>query len=71
MRWIVVVLFLSCSLEVALDADADADLCEDWTWIDEESCSADVCAEQDQEFEGYECRDGVCWCCFGEECWEG
>lgn len=63
MRWIVVLVLLSCS------SDVESDPCESWTWINEEGCSGDVCAEQGAD--GYECRDGVCWCCFGEECWEG
>lgn len=67
MRWIFALLLLSCSSEVGPDADP----CESWTWIDEDGCSGDVCAEQGQEVDGYECRAGECWCCFEGDCWEG
>lgn len=46
----------------------EPDPCADWTWLDEEACLMDHCAEQGAE--DYDCRDGVCWCCSGGECWE-
>lgn len=63
MRWVIVVLLLSCSLEV------EPDPCESWTWIDEESCFGDVCV--DQHADDYECREGACWCCFEGVCRNG
>ena len=63
MRWLVALVLLSCSPEV------EPDPCEEWTWIDEEGCSGDVCGNQGAD--SYECRDGECWCCLDEECWDG
>jgi len=57
----ILVLISACSMEIA------SATCEDWTWIDHESCSVDICNFEDSE---YECREGVCWCCFDGECWE-
>jgi len=51
--------------------EPEIDPCEDWTWIEEDGCSGDVCADQDQEVDGYECRDGECWCCLADDCWKG
>lgn len=50
--------FTSCSV---------GDLDCDWTWIEEESCLMDVCAEQGAS--DFECRHGDCWCCDGDGCW--
>jgi len=43
--------------------------CEEWTWIDDEWCSMDECYQTQGATHG-ECRDGVCWCCEGNDCWE-
>jgi len=60
-----VVLLGACSDPVALE-------CESWTWIEEESCLMDTCAEQAPEVDEVdsECRAfGECWCCDANECW--
>lgn len=43
------------------------DLCAEWSWLDHESCSADLCG--DVEDGDYMCRMGECWCCDDESCW--
>jgi len=63
MIWLLVLGLFGCAPEEEID------LCNEWTWIDEESCAMEVCAEQGAD--EYECRDGECWCCAGEDCWLG
>lgn len=46
--------------------------CGGWTWLEEEACLMDTCAEQAPEchFLDSECRDGECWCCNeADGCW--
>lgn len=52
MRYLAALCMLMCACTAP-------DPCEDWTWIDWESCEADVCAEQGQLGE---CIDGECVC---------
>lgn len=61
-RLLVAMLFLvACNENVT-----ELDHCEEWTWIDDEHCAMEVCAEEG--YPEFECRDGDCWCCDGEEC---
>lgn len=55
-------------LLVSCSEPAYEDPCDDWNWLDHESCSGDICGE----YEGseYECRHGECWCCLENECWK-
>lgn len=45
------------------------DPCEEWTWIEEENCLMDICGEQEGATDS-ECREGECWCCNEDECWD-
>jgi hypothetical protein len=60
----------ACVLLVGCAMHVPPERCEDWTWIDDEWCSMDECHQMQDATYG-ECRDGVCWCCVGNECWEG
>lgn len=64
MKWLLLMALLAGCGHMAPDP------CEDWDWLDHEGCSGDVCA-QEPGAESYECRDGVCWCCSDDDCWEG
>ena len=59
---IIVLVFCSCN------EPEEPDPCEEWTWIEEEGCSGDVCGDQPGASD-YDCRDGECWCCDEHECW--
>lgn len=52
---------LGCGSEPATDP------CDEWTWIEEESCLMDICGDEDAG--NSECRAGECWCCNDDECW--
>ena len=62
---VVVVLFSACS-------GPGSATCESWTWIEDEGCLMDVCAEGVPSVNeiSSECRDaGECWCCDANDCW--
>jgi hypothetical protein len=43
--------------------DPPPDLCAEWSWLEEEACLMEVCADL-LELPHFECRGaGECWCC--------